>query len=135
MRTLPLWLGSLERIMPSPALQGFLQRAIGYSLTGKTSERVIFIAFGIGANGKSTLFEVCRELLGDYGMSTPAETFLAKREGSIPNDLARLKGSRYVTAVEADAGRRLAEALVKQAAGGGDKLPARFMRAEWFEFM
>jgi putative DNA primase/helicase len=132
--TCPIWERFLERILPSSALRGFLQRALGYSLSGDTNERVIFIAYGTGANGKSTLMDTCRALLGEYAATTPAETFLAKREGTIPNDLARLKGARYVSAVETDAGRRLAEALVKQAAGGVDTIPARFMRAEWFEF-
>ncbi len=114
-------------------LTGFLQKAVGYSLTGRTDEQVLFMLYGVGANGKTTLLKLIGEALGDYAMQTPSETLLAKREGSIPNDVARLIGARLVTAVEADDGRRLAEALVKQMTGN-DKVAARFLHREFFEF-
>ncbi len=130
----PTWLAFLERILPSPELRTFLQRLVGYSLTGRTTERLVVILYGSGANGKSTFLSIIRALLGDYGCSTPAETLLAKRENAIPNDVARLKGARFVTAVETEEGKRLAESFIKQAAGGADLLSARFMRGEWFDF-
>jgi putative DNA primase/helicase len=111
----------------------FVQRAVGYSLTGNTREQVIFIAHGTGRNGKSTFTTTLLSLLGEYGQQTPTETLMVKRGDSIPNDLARLKGTRLVAAMESDEGRRLSEALIKQLSGG-DRIPARFMRAEWFEF-
>ena len=129
----PTWRAFLERVLPSQELRRFVQRAVGYSLTGDTSERVLLILHGAGRNGKSTLLEALREVLGDYGMQTPAETLLAKASGGIPNDVARLKGARFVSASETEAGRRLAEALVKQMTGN-DSISARFMRAEWFDF-
>src|SRR5262249_40147816 len=101
--------------------------------TGDTSERVIFILHGVGANGKTTLLEVLRAALGDYTLRTPTETLLAKRDGSIPNDVARLKGARFVTASESEEGKRLSEAFIKDVTGG-DVISARFMRAEFFEF-
>ena len=88
--------------------------------------------YGSGANGKTTLLEVIRDLLGDYGQQAPAETFLERRD-SIPNDVARLRGARFVAATETGEGRRLNEALVKRLTGG-DTIAARFMRSEWFEF-
>jgi putative DNA primase/helicase len=71
--------------------------------------------------------------LGDYALRTPTETLLVKRGGGVPNDVARLKGARFVTASETEEGRRLAESLVKDLTGQ-DSISARFMRAEWFDF-
>jgi len=130
----PLWQDFLTRVMDgNDDLSAFLQRAVGYSLTGDIGERVLFFLYGCGANGKSTFLEIIRAVAGDYGLRTPTETLLAKRDGTIPNDVARLKGARLVTAAEAEEGKRLAEALVKDLTGG-DTISARFMRAEWFDF-
>jgi putative DNA primase/helicase len=131
----PRWLTFLDRIMGGDlALIEFLQRAIGYSLTGDTTEQVVFMPYGTGANGKSTMLEVLRAILGDYSMQTPAETLLTKGQGGgIPNDVARLRGARFVTAVETDDGRRMAEPLVKMLSGG-DTITARFLHREFFEF-
>jgi putative DNA primase/helicase len=131
----PLWLTFLNRIMGSNLdLIDFLQRAAGYSLTGDTSERCFFLLYGTGANGKTTFLEVLRALVGDYGMQTPADTLMLKPTGGgIPNDLARLRGARFVTAVETGDGRRMAEPLVKMVTGG-DTIAARFLHREFFEF-
>jgi putative DNA primase/helicase len=109
-----------------------LQRAIGYTLSGSTTEQVLFLLWGSGANGKTVTLETVRALLGEYGQQTPAETFLERRE-TIPNDVARLRGARFVAAVETPEGRRLNETMVKRLVGG-DTMAARFMRGEWFEF-
>jgi putative DNA primase/helicase len=114
-------------------LIAFLQRAVGYSLTGKTGERVIFILYGSGANGKSTLIETIRFMLGGYASRTPTQTLMIKQTGSIPNDIARLRGQRFVSAAESEQGQRLAESLIKDLTGN-ETVSARFMRAEWFEF-
>ncbi len=130
----PTFLRFLGQIMAgNEGLIRFLQRAIGYSLTGDTSERALMILHGKGRNGKSTLLEAIRGILGDYAIRTPTDTLLNKREGGIPNDVAQLKGARFVSASEADEGRRLAEATVKDLTGG-DTVSARFMRGEWFNF-
>ena len=130
----PTWTGFLYRIMgESETLITFLQRAVGYSLTGDMGERVLFFLHGAGANGKSTFLETIRAMAGDYGLRTPTETLMIKRGGAIPNDVARLKGARLVTAAESDEGKRLAEAMIKDLTGG-DTIAARFMRAEWFDF-
>ncbi len=132
--TCPMWLAFLDRIMAgNQNLISFLQRAVGYSLTGIVSERVIFILHGQGANGKSTLLEIIRCMLGDYAIRTPTETLMMKQQSSIPNDIARLRGSRFVFASETESGKRLAEALIKDLTGD-DTISARFMRAEFFDF-
>jgi hypothetical protein len=107
--TCPLWLSFLDHIMGGNAeLVRFLQRAVGYSLTGDTSEQVVFIFYGTGANGKTTLLKTVGSMVGDYGQQTPIDTLMVRRGNTIPNDVARLRGARFVTAVEAEEGQRLA---------------------------
>jgi putative DNA primase/helicase len=88
-------------------LQQYLKVAFGYASTGETSEQCIFLLYGSGANGKSTCLDAIRTVLGPYALQSSIETFLSKPTGGIPNDLARLHGARFVTASEADAGRRM----------------------------
>jgi putative DNA primase/helicase len=129
----PTWTAFLERVLPSKELRAFVQRGSGYSATGDTSEQCLFINHGSGANGKSTFQEALGETLGDYATRTPTEMLLTKRSGSVPNDVARLKGARFVSASETEEGRRFAESLIKDLTGQ-DTISARFMRAEWFDF-
>ena len=129
-----LWLRFLSRVLDiDDNLHAFLQRAVGYSLTGSTREQCFFLLHGTGANGKSTFLEVIRSLLGDLAQSARFESFLVKRGDSIPNDIARMRGARFVTAIEAEGERRLSEATIKSLTGG-DTVTARFMRAEFFDF-
>jgi len=132
----PNWLAFLDMIMLGrKSLVDFLKRALGASLTGITSDKAMFILYGPGGdNGKSTMVEVIEMLLGNYARRTPVETLLKKREGSIPNDVARLRGARFVWATENDRGVRLAESLIKEMTGG-DRMAARFLHREFFEFM
>jgi P4 family phage/plasmid primase-like protien len=133
--TCPMWLAFLDRIMAgNQDLIAFLQRAIGYALTGDTSEQVLFVLHGTGANGKSTLLETVRAMLGsEYAIQIRPETLMIKQNDTIPNDVARLKGARLVNARETEDGRRLAEGLVKEMTGG-DTMTARFLYAEHFDF-
>ncbi|HWP23570.1 MAG TPA: phage/plasmid primase, P4 family [Candidatus Binatia bacterium] len=131
----PTWLTFLDTVFGGNAeLIRFVQKAVGYSLTGSTREQVFFLLHGVGQNGKSTFVNGVAEILGDYAQRTPTETLVAKRvDSSISNDLARLAGARFVAATEIDRGRRLAEGLVKQITGS-DPITARFMHREFFEF-
>ena len=129
----PVWEAFLGRVLPGEELRAFVQRAVGYSATGDTSEQCMFIDHGSGANGKTTFQEAAAAALGDYAMRAPTEMLMAKRAGGVPNDVARLKGARFVAASETEEGRRLAESLVKDLTGQ-DTISARFMRAEWFDF-
>lgn len=112
----------------------FVQKFLGYSLTGDCREQVMGIAWGTGANGKSTLFSVFQEMLGDYATTTPSETLLCKKNEGIPNDVARLRGARFVLASETPEGRKMNVGLIKQMTGQ-DLLTARFLHCEFFAFM
>src|SRR5215212_9629451 len=127
------WETFLQRVLPGEELRAFVQRAVGYSATGHTSEQCMFINHGGGANGKSTFQEALSAALGDYAMRTPTEMLLARRSDGVPNDVARLKGARFVSASETEEGRRLAESRIKDLTGQ-DTITARFMKAEWFDF-
>ena len=132
----PNWLQFLEQIMGdgNQGLITFLQRAVGYSLVGSTEEKVLFLPWGTGDNGKSTFIETIAEILGtDYALHTPPELLLSKEKNAIPNDVARLKGVRFAYASEPPQGRRLNSSLIKELTGG-DTVSARFMRGEFFDF-
>lgn len=130
----PIWITFLDRIMGGDEdMVAFLRRTAGYCLTGSTAEQCMFIAYGRGANGKSTFMSILQYIMGDYAKQTPVETFTARREGGIPNDLAALAGTRMVTCSETAEGSGLEESLVK-AATGGDPIPCRFLNREFFSF-
>lgn len=130
----PQWDAFLTRIMNgNENLISFLKRAIGWALTGTVSEQVFFILYGVGANGKSTFLNTIAKMLGDYALHAATETLMAKNRYTIPTDLARLRGARFVTAIETEAGKKLAESLIKQVTGG-DKVTARFLYGNFFEF-
>lgn len=130
--TAPAWTAFLERILPDPEVRRFVQLAAGYSLTGDVSEQVLFIPYGVGANGKSTLLNILLEVLGDYAKQAAPDLLIAKK-GAHPTELADLFGARMVASIEVEDGRRLAESLVKQLTGG-DKIRARRMRQDFWEF-
>ena len=114
-------------------LIAYLQRALGYAVTGLTREHALFFAYGTGANGKSVLLSTIAGILGDYHRTAPMETFIASNGERHPTDLAGLRGARFVTAAETEHGRRWAEARIKQMTGG-DTISARFVRQDFFEF-
>lgn len=116
-----------------PQLQGFLQRVVGYALTGSTREHSMFFLHGLGANGKSVFVSTVAGILGDYHATAPIETFTASNADRHPCDLAALRGARLVTATETEEGRRWAEARIKTLTGG-DKISARFMRQDFFDY-
>jgi putative DNA primase/helicase len=112
----------------------FVQRAIGYSLTGLTTEQVFFACYGhTGCNGKGVLFRRLAAILGDYWRNVPFATIELHDRGSIPNDLAMLDGPRLITASETNDGIRLNEARVK-ALTGSDPITARWLHGEFFTF-
>jgi len=131
----PLWTAFLERITDGNAeLQGFLQRYLGYCCTGFTSEHVFVFAYGTGANGKSTFINTIAAIFGDYATVADMSTFIASKVEHHPTDLAKLRGARLVVAQETQRGRRWDETKIK-ALTGGDKITARFMRRDFFDFV
>ncbi len=133
--TSPQWVAFLEKITADrSALIDYLQKAIGWALTGIDPDRTMFILHGTGANGKTILTATIGSMLGDYALETPVETLMIRRNEGIPNDIARLKGARLVTAAEGERGQRLAESLIKRLTGG-DKVSARFLHGEFFDFI
>jgi putative DNA primase/helicase len=111
----------------------YLQRYLGYCLSGNVSEQILAIFWGKGANGKSTLLTLLLELLGmDYAIKAAPDLLLTKKEAH-PTEKADLFGRRLVAAIETEEGGRLAEALVKDLTGG-DRIRARRMREDFWEF-
>jgi len=129
-----IWLAFLDRVTGGDKdLTSFLQRMMGYGLTGDTSAHALFFAYGRGANGKSVCIDTVAGILKDYHATAPIETFTVSTTDRHPTDLARLRGARLVTATETEEGRRWAESRVKSLTGG-DRIAARFMRQDFFEF-
>ena len=133
---LPLWDEFLRTATDdNEELIAFLQRAVGYSLTGNTGEEKLFFVHGPEAAGKSTFVESVKAMIGDYAITADFETFLQRREvGTARNDVAALAGARLVASIEVDEGKRLAEGLIKILTGG-DTVRARFLYQESFEFL
>jgi len=132
----PRWLKFLDEIFAGNAdVISFVQRIVGYSLTGETSEQCLFVLFGNGANGKSVFLRIIHALLGDYAMQAVPDTFMEAHRGtSATNDLARLRGARLVSASEPDEDCILAEGVVKQLTGQ-NKVTCRFLYQEFFEYL
>lgn len=131
----PRWLRFLDEIFDGDAeLIAFMARFTGYCLTGDTREQVVIVCHGTGANGKTTMIEKLKEVVGEHGVTAGFDTFARARGDRGPrNDLARLHRARLVVASESGEGRRLDEATVK-ALSGGDAVTARFLYGEHFEF-
>lgn len=130
----PVWDSFLNRITDGHSeLIEYLQRVAGYCLTGSTQEHALFFCYGLGANGKTTLLNAITAAAGDYHKTAPIETFTATNHDRHPTDLAGLRGARLVTAIETEEGRRWAESRIKSLTGG-DKIAARFMRQDFFEY-
>ncbi|MCK9569663.1 phage/plasmid primase, P4 family [Candidatus Pacearchaeota archaeon] len=130
----PLWEKFVAKIFGNDIeLIEYVQRAIGYSLTGSIAEQVFFFCHGSGANGKSTLITVLRNLMGSYAKQAEFSTFLLQRAEKVRNDLAALAGARMIAAVEAEEGSKLSMQVIKSWTGG-DLITARFLFGENFTF-
>ena len=130
----PMWQAFLERILGGDdELRLYLQRVAGYALTGLTREHALFFAYGTGANGKSVFLTTIAGVMADYHTTAPMDAFMISRTERHPTEIAGLRGARLVTATETEEGRRWAEAKIKTLTGG-DRISARFMRQDFFEF-
>jgi putative DNA primase/helicase len=131
----PRWEAFVSEIMNGDrGMVEFLQRAVGYSLTGDTFEQVLFLLHGSGANGKSTFLELLHAMLGDYAWRANAGTFCEQRGDRPRPDIAGLVGKRMVTALEIGEGGRLSEPIIKSVTGS-DTLTARHLFEREFEFV
>lgn len=132
----PTWTTFIEQIfLGDYDLIEYVKRALGYSLAGLTTEHALFIAYGLGANGKTTLFETILDIVGDYGTTTEFATFLNtdKRDVRIQEAIGKLKGTRFAIASETDNSRKWNEALVKKLTGG-DTLTGAKLHGDAYEF-
>jgi P4 family phage/plasmid primase-like protien len=130
----PLWLDFLEQTFGGDAgTIRFVQQFTGYSLTGDVREHALAFGSGSGGNGKSVLVNTASGIMGDYATTASMDAFTASKNDRHPTELASLRGARLVTASETEEGRAWAEAKIKQLTGG-DKIAARYMRQDFFEF-
>jgi putative DNA primase/helicase len=130
----PLWLAFLDRATNGDSdLIGFLQRFLGYCMTGHVHEHVLVFLYGTGSNGKSVFTSTVAGIFGDYAITAPMEMFVESRFDRHPTEIAQLMGVRLVIAQETQKGRRWDEAKIKNLTGG-DRLSARFMRGDFFHF-
>jgi putative DNA primase/helicase len=130
----PRWMQFLGEVFRNDQLLiDFVQRAVGYSLTGDVREQCLFLCYGSGANGKSTLLEVLRRVFGSCASNMPFSAIELISRASIPNDLAAIAGKRFVTAIETSESARLNEARIKMLTGC-DPVTARHLYGEFFTF-
>jgi putative DNA primase/helicase len=131
----PVWTNFLGRVTNYDGeLQKYLQRVVGYCMTGDTIEHVLFFLYGTGANGKSVFVNTVSAIFNDYAVVAPMELFVQQRNPRHETELAHLWGARLMVAQETERGARWAEAKIK-ALTGGDKITARFMRQDFFDFV
>jgi putative DNA primase/helicase len=129
-----LWMKFLGETTGGDAgLIRFLQQWLGYCLTGSTREHALIFLYGGGGNGKGVFLNTTARIFGDYAATAAMDTFAVSKNERHPTDLAMLRGARIVTASETEEGRAWAEARIK-ALTGGDKISARFMRQDFFEY-
>lgn len=130
----PRWLKFLDEVFEGNIeLIDYIQRALGYSITGKTTEQAVFFCFGVGSNGKSVMFETINEILGDYGYTAPATLFQRNQYNTSSNDAAAIEFKRFLINSEVLSATRINEQRLKKWSGG-DKETARYLYSEYFTF-
>lgn len=130
----PTWLRFIDDVTcGDKGLARFQQKLAGYSFTGKVTEQVLAVHFGLGGNGKSVFFEALLELLGDYGKVIDTDTLMATNGDKHPTGLMDLRGTRLAGASESGETQRLDEKTVKSIAGDAI-IKARYMRQDFVEF-
>ena len=130
----PLWKAFLDKVTAGDKeLQAYLKRMCGYFLTGSIRDHAMFFIYGTGGNGKGVFLNTVSAILGAYHVVSPAQTWAEQKNQRHETELARLDGARLVISQETEQGQHWAEARIKSMTGG-DKIAARYMRADYFEF-
>ncbi|MCL4748260.1 MAG: hypothetical protein KJZ83_23050, partial [Burkholderiaceae bacterium] len=130
----PNWLRFISEVFSYDAdVIAFVQRVLGYCLTGDRREQKLFFFWGDGANGKSTLIDLVLWVLGTYALKLPTTALMQSSIDRHPTELAQLRGRRLALSNELDEGQFWAEARIKELTGD-EYLTARFMRQDFFEF-
>jgi putative DNA primase/helicase len=118
----------------NPDLQSYVQRVVGYTLTGSVREEALFVLYGTGNNGKSTFRETAHAILGDYALAADAALLTErKKQGGATEEIARLKGRRLVAVNETAENDHLNEARVKFITSQ-DTITARNLYGHLFDF-
>jgi putative DNA primase/helicase len=129
-----LWQAFLDKVTAGDKeLQAYIKRMCGYWLTGSIREHALFFIYGPGGNGKGVFLNTVSAAMGMYHVVSPAQTFAEQKNQRQETELARLNGARLVISQETEQGQYWAEARIKSLTGG-DKIAARFMRGDYFEF-
>ncbi len=130
----PQWDAFLNRVLGgSEALTTYLQKSVGYSLTGQTTEQCFFILYGSGSNGKSTFTGMILEMLGEYGGAIPSSLLTAQKFEQHPTVFADLFQLRMAVSSEVKSGSSWDEERLK-GLSGGDRIKARRMNENFWEF-
>ena len=130
----PTWLQFLDQcFLSDEETIDYIQKALGYSLTGMVNEEVLHFCFGMGRNGKSVLANVMTKLMGDYAITAPAEMLMRRDRNGATNDIARLCGSRLVLANETRSDQRFDDLTIKTLVST-ERISARFLHNEYFDF-
>ena len=128
------WLKFLDEIfLGDQDLIRFIQKLLGYSLSGDVTEQKLFVLYGMGQNGKSIFIEIIRAIFGDYACNMDIKSLMVRGNNTGTSDIARLKGKRFISTSENNDGARLDEGLVKQLTGG-DVITARHLYSSEIEF-
>lgn len=131
----PEWTKFVSMIMQGDEeMVDYLQKAVGYSLTGVCDERCLFVLYGNGKNGKTTFTSTIGKLMGDYGAAIAAKSLSITSNNIIRQDLAVVKGARFVHTGETNEGGRINEAMVKHLTGGMDVVTTRFLYGREFSY-
>lgn len=138
-KTPKLWMSFLDDITAGDKdLQRYIQKSVGYSISGSNREQCAYFLYGLGNNGKSTFLDTISDMLGSYAANAQPDTIMIQSRlgssgGGANSDIARLKSTRFVTCEEPTEGVRLNEGLLKQLTGGS-KVTCRFLYGDEFEY-
>lgn len=130
----PTWINFLNQcFLNDQETVNYIQKALGYSLTGLVKEETLHFCFGGGRNGKSVFANIITKMMGDYALTAPSEMLMRRDRNSATNDIARLCGSRLVLANETRSDQRFDDLTIKQLVST-ERISARFLHNEFFEF-